>query len=58
MSPDKSLTVACGDVVVDAAMHNVVATGDVVAAIDVATIDDVVVVVRDVVAVFVWVQQC
>ena len=56
MSLDNSLTVACGDAVVVAAMCNAAATSDVVVSIGVATTNNVVVVVRD--KVVVWVQQC
>ena len=57
-SPDNSLMVVCGDELMVAAMHNVVATNDVVAAVDVAAMDSVVVVVGAAAAVVVWVQQC
>ena len=50
MSPDNSLTVACGDVVV--------AVGDVAAVVGVVAADDVVVVVGATTAVVVWVQRC
>ena len=55
MSPDNSLMVACGDVVVDVAMHNVGAMDDVAVAIGVAAVNDVVVVLGDAASVIVWV---
>ena len=58
MSPDNSLLVACGDVVVVAAVCNAADPGDVAPVVGVAAVDDVVVVVGDVVAVVVWVQWC
>ena len=58
MSLDNSLLVACGDVVVVAAVRNVSTTGDVAAVVVVVDVDDVVVVVGVVAAVVVWVQRC
>ena len=52
MSPNNSLTVACGDAVV------VVATRNATTASDVAAADDVVVLVGDTIAIVVWVQKC
>ena len=69
MSPNKSLMVACGDVVVVVATHNAAtasdlatacnaaAAGDVAALVGVVAADVVVVVVGVAVAVDVWVQQ-
>ena len=58
MSPDNSLTVACGDVVVVVAARNVAIVSDVAAVVGVVVVDDVVVVVGAVAAVVVWVQRC
>ena len=58
MSPDNSLLVACGDVVVVVAMRNAATVGDVVATVGGVAADDVVVVVGVAVAVVVWVQWC
>ena len=58
ISPDNSLLVTCGDVVVFVASHNATVVGDVVATIGVAAMDNVVVVVGAVAAVVVWVQRC
>ena len=55
MSPDNSLTVACGGEVVVAAARNVADADDVVAIVGFVAVDDVVVVVGAVVAVVVWV---
>ena len=55
MSPNNSLTVACGDAAVVAAACNVAATSDVAAAIGVAATDDIVVVIGAIDAVVVWV---
>ena len=57
-SPDNSLMVVYGDVVMVAAVRNVAATDDVAAAIDVAAADGVAVAVGATAAVDVWVQQC
>ena len=58
MSPDNSMTVACGDVVVVVATHNVASMDDVAAVVGVSVVDNVVVVVGAAAAVFVWVQRC
>ena len=58
MSPDNSLLVACGDVVVAAAVHNAAVAGDVAATVGVAVVDYVVVVVGSAAALVVWVQRC
>ena len=58
MSPDNSLTVACGDAVVVVATHNVAVADDVVAAVGVVAADDVVVLVGVTAVVVVWVQWC
>ena len=58
MSPDNSLTITCGDVIVAPAAQNAAVAGDVVAAVGVAAVDGVVVVVGAVAAVGVWVQYC
>ena len=58
MSPDNSLTIACGGVVVAAAARNGAAVGYVAAVVGVADVDDYVVVVGATVAVVVWVQRC
>ena len=58
MSPNKSLMVACGDVVVVVTARNATAASDVVAVVGVAAADDVVVVVGVVAVVVVWVQRC
>ena len=52
MRKNNSLTIACGDAVVVAVVCNAAIASDV------ATADDVVVVVGDAVAVVVWVQWC
>ena len=52
-SPDKSLMVACGDEVLVARAHNVAAADDVVAAIDVAADDGVVIAIGDAAAIVV-----
>ena len=56
MSPDNSLTVACGDVVVVAIALNAATMSDVVVAVGIVATDDVVVVVGAVAAIVVWVQ--
>ena len=58
MSPNKSLTVACGDAIVVAATRNAAAGSDVVNIVGVAAADDVVVMVGAAAAVVVWVQWC
>ena len=58
MSPHNSQLVACVGEVVVAAVHNAAIAGDVVAAVGIMAVDDVVVVVGVVAMVFVWVQQC
>ena len=58
MSLDKSLMVACGDVVVVVATHNAAFASDVVATVGVATADNVVVVVGVAAAIVVQVQRC
>ena len=58
MSLDKSLMVACGDVVMVVVAFNATATGDVAPIVGVAAMDNVVVVVGAVAAVVVWVQWC
>ena len=58
MKPNNSLIVACGDVVVVAAMRNATVASDVVVAVGVATADYVVVVVGAMAVVVVWVQWC
>ena len=45
MSPHNSWLVACGDVVVVAAMHNVAVVSDVAAVVGVVAVDNVVVMV-------------
>ena len=55
MSPNNSLMVACGDVIVVATMHNVVAASDFASVVGVAAADNVVVVVGAVATVVVWV---
>ena len=57
-SPDISLMVVCGDEVVVAAMRNAAAVDDVAVAVDVVTMDGVVVAVGAAATVVVWVQQC
>ena len=58
MSPDNSLLVACGDLVVIVAACNAATASGVTATIGGATADDVVVVVGAAAVVVVWVQQC
>ena len=58
MSPNNSLTVACGDAVVAVTAQNATTMGDVVANVGVAAVDDVVVVVGVAATVVVWVQRC
>ena len=58
MSPNNSLTVACGYAVVVAAVRNAAAVSDVAATVGVATANDVVVMVGAAAAVVVWVQRC
>ena len=55
MSPDNSLMVACGDVVMVAATHNSTAADDVAVIVGVTAMDEVVVVVGVAAAVVVWV---
>ena len=57
-SPDNSLMVVCGGEVVDFSTCNAVAVDDVVAAIDVAAADGVIVAVGATSVVVVWVQRC
>ena len=57
ISPNNSLLVACGDVVMVVVARNATATSDVAAAVGVAATDDVVVVVGAAAVVVVWVQQ-
>ena len=54
----KSLMVVCGGEVVVVAVHNDVVVNDVVATVDVAAMDGVVVTVGDMVVTIVWVQRC
>ena len=56
MSPDNSLLVAYGDVVVVAVVCNAATIGDVAVVVAVAAMKDVVVVVGAVAVVIVWVQ--
>ena len=58
MSPNNSLTVACGDAVVVVAACNAAAASDVAAGVSVVAADDVVVVVGATATVAVWVHQC
>ena len=58
MNPNNSLTVACRDVVVVAAVRNVAIADDVAVFVGVTAMDDVVVAVGDATAVVVWVQWC
>ena len=55
MSPHNSQLVACGGEVVVVAARNVVAAGDVVDAVGISAVDDVVVVVGVATAVAIWV---
>ena len=58
MSPDNSLLVACGDVVVVVAARNTATADDVGTAVGVVAVDGVGVGVGAVAALVVWVQQC
>ena len=58
MSPHNSQLVACGDVVVIAAVHNAAVASGVADIVGGVTVDDVVVVVGDATAVVVWVRRC
>ena len=58
MSTNNSLMVACGDVVVIAAMRNAAIANDVTVAVGVAAVDDVVVVVGAMAMVVVWLHRC